>query len=110
MFYPRFEIGCRRQTFWPSYYYCDVTPFAQVQDFRRNILSVCEDAVMERTASDRSMVLYSYPPNLGEAGRDEIDGVELIEVDVCYTTSDGRLNKTLLNVCEDKLCISYMHV
>ena len=54
---------------------------------------------MERTASDRSMVLYSYPPNLGEAGRDEIDGVELIEVDVCFTTSDGRLCKTLLNVC-----------
>ena len=74
--------------------------FAQVQDFRRNILSVCEDAVMERTASDRSMVLYSYPPNLGEAGRDEIDGVELIEVDVCFTTSDGRLCKTLLNVGE----------
>lgn len=58
---------------------------------------------MERTASDLSMVLYSYPPNLGEAGRDEIDGVELIEVDVCFTTSDGRLCKTLLNVCADIL-------
>ena len=70
----------------------------QVQDFRRNILSVCEDAVMERTASDRSMVLYSYPANLGETGRDEINGVEIIEVDVCFTTSDGKLYKTLLHV------------
>ena len=56
---------------------------------------------MERTASDHSMVLYSYPPNLGEAGRDEINGVELVEVDVCFTTSDGRLCKTLLNVRQD---------
>ena len=60
---------------------------------------------MERTASDRSMVLYSYPPNLGEAGRDEIDGIELIEVDVCYTTSDGKLFKTLLNVSDTYTCV-----
>ena len=85
--------------------YCDIIVTLQVQDFRRNILSVCEDAVEERTASDRSMVLYSYPPNLGEAGRDEIDGVELIEVDVCFTTSDGRLCKTLLNVHADTVCL-----
>ena len=63
---------------------------------------------MERTASDRSMVLYSYPPNLGEAGRDEIDGVELIEVDVCFTTSDGKLFKTLLNVRVDDHWNNYM--
>ena len=73
--------------------------YFQVQDFRSNILSVCEDAMSERTASERSMVLYSYPPNLGEAGQGEIDGVEIIEVDVCFTTSDGKLLKTLLNVC-----------
>ena len=63
---------------------------------------------MERTASDRSMVLYSYPPNLGEAGRDEIDGVELIEVDVCFTPPDGILCRTSLNVRED--IVDFKHV
>lgn len=53
---------------------------------------------MERTANDRSMVLYLYPPVLGESGKDEIDGVEIIAVDVCFTTSDGKLLRTSINV------------
>ena len=61
---------------------------------------MCEDAVMERTANDRSMVLYLYPPILGESGKDEINGVEMVEVDVCFTTSDGKFLRTSLNVCK----------
>lgn len=71
----------------------------QVQDFRRNCLSMCESAVNERNATDRSAVLYNYPPNLLATGDDEIDGIELIEVDVCYSTSDGKLTKVPIKVC-----------
>ena len=53
----------------------------------------------ERNANDRTTVLYNYPPNLLASGDDEIDGIELIEVDICYSTSDGKLTKVPLKVC-----------
>lgn len=40
------------------------SPPLQVQDFRRNVLNVCELAVNERTFSNTAMVKYCYPPVL----------------------------------------------
>lgn len=38
---------------------------AEVQDFRRNILSVCREAVEEREGGGaHTQALYVYPPNL----------------------------------------------
>ena len=70
----------------------------QVQDFRRNVLNVCETAVMERTSSDMSMVLYNYPPKLCAVG--DIDEEEdLIDINVCCYSSDGKPLQTTLKVC-----------
>ena len=53
----------------------------------------------ERTSSDRSMVMYNYPPNLvALSGVNQIDGLELIEADVSYYSSDGKQLKTTLKV------------
>lgn len=38
----------------------------EIQDFRRSILPICEDAFAERKKSTRSMGKYYYPPNLDE--------------------------------------------
>ena len=72
----------------------------QVQDFRRSVLDVCESSVKERTSSDRSMVLYNYPPSLVSSGNnvDQIDGVELIEADVSFYSTDGKQIKVTLKV------------
>ena len=40
------------------------SPPLQVQDFRRNVLNICELAINERTTSDTAMVKYCYPPDL----------------------------------------------
>ena len=72
---------------------------SQVQDFRRNVLDVCESSVKERTSSDLTMVLYNYPPNLVPAGGvDQINDVELIETEVSYYSSDGKQLSTTLKV------------
>lgn len=77
----------------------------QVQDFRRNVLDVCESAVNERTSSDQSMVLYNYPPALVPVGSasNQIDGVELIEAEVSFYSSDGKQLKTTLKV--HRVCV-----
>ena len=38
----------------------------EIQDFRRSILPICEDAFTERKKSVRAMAKYYYPPNLDE--------------------------------------------
>ena len=38
----------------------------EIQDFRRSILPICEDAFTERKKSARAMAKYYYPPNLDE--------------------------------------------
>ena len=71
-----------------------------MQDFRRNVLGVCEMAVRERTSSDTSMVMYNYPSNLSTAGDSKkIEGMEVIEIDVCCYSSDGKSQHTTLRVC-----------
>ena len=46
------------------------------------------------------MVLYNYPPSLVSSGNvDQIDGVELIEADISYYSTDGKQIKTSLKVC-----------
>lgn len=44
------------------------------------------------------MVLYNYPPSLVPVGGgvDQIDGMELIEADVSFYSSDGKQLKTTL--------------
>ncbi len=45
------------------------------------------------------MVMYNYPPNLvALSGVNQIDGLELIEADVSYYSSDGKQLKTTLKV------------
>lgn len=79
-----------------------------MQDFRRNVLDVCESSVKQRTSSERSMVLYNYPPNLVTHGGvlDEVDGAELIEADISFYSSDGKQLKTTLKVCMYGICIN----
>ena len=81
---------------------------AQVQDFRRNVLDVCESSVKQRTSSDRSMVLYNYPPNLvlRSGGLDE---VELIEADISFYSSDGKQLKTTLKVRGREFAACQLH-
>lgn len=70
-----------------------------MQDFRRNVLDVCESSVKQRTSSDRSIVLYNYPPKLVPLGTlDHVDGMELIEADISFYSSDGKQLKTTLKV------------
>lgn len=38
----------------------------EIQDFRRSILPICEDAITERKKSARTMAKYYYPPDLEE--------------------------------------------
>lgn len=47
------------------------------------------------------MVLYNYSPKLVTSGEmlDQIDGVELIEAEVSFYSSDGKQLKTTLKVC-----------
>ena len=54
----------------------------------------------ERTSTEHSMVLYNYPPALVPVGGgvDQIDGMELIEADVSFYSSDGKQLKTTLKV------------
>lgn len=71
----------------------------QVQAFRRNVLGICDNSVKERTSSEQRNLLYLFPPNLSSAGAvDEIDGIEIIEVEVNFSTTDGRGLKTVLKV------------
>lgn len=46
------------------------------------------------------MVLYNYPPALVPVGGgvDQIDGIELIEADVSFYSTDGKQLKTTLKV------------
>ena len=45
------------------------------------------------------MVLYNYPPSLVTSGNlDQIDGVELIEADVSFYSTDGKQQKVTLKV------------
>lgn len=70
-----------------------------MQAFRRNVLGICEESVKKRTSSEQRALLYLYPPNLTSAGAvDEIDGIEIIEVEVNLSTTDGRGLKTVLKV------------
>lgn len=70
----------------------------QVQDFRRNVLDICESSVKKRTSSDLALVLYNYPPNLVAVGTLKLDEVELIEADISFYSSDGKQLKTTLKV------------
>ena len=70
-----------------------------MQAFRRNVLGICERAVKERTVSEHNAVIYNYPPNLTPSGAaDEIDGIEIIEVVVHFSSSDGKVLKTVIKV------------
>ena len=70
-----------------------------MQAFRRNVLGICESSVKERTVSEHKSVLYNYPPNLTPSGAaDEIDGIEIIEVEVNFSSSDGKVLKTVIKV------------
>ena len=63
------------------------------------MLGICDNAVMERTSSEHRNLLYLYPPNVTSHGAaDEIDGIEIIEVEVHYN-SDGRDVHAVLKVC-----------
>jgi hypothetical protein len=63
------------------------------------MLEICESSVKKRTSSDQSLVLYNYPPKLVALGTyDQIDGMELIEADVSFYSSDGKQLKTVLKV------------
>ncbi len=78
---------------------CKLANCSQVQDFRRNMLDVCENAVNERTSDEATMVLYNYPPNLvAMGGNNEIDGVDIINVTVCCFNTAGKQLQTILKV------------
>jgi len=79
----------------------------EVQDFRRNILTVCEQAVQDRTSSDQEAVHYHYPPRLV---KDEGEQVQAITVDIFYVTSDGKSVKATLPVDGSKLPISVIEM
>ena len=62
------------------------------------MLGICDNAVMERTSSEHRNLLYLYPPNVTSHGAaDEIDGIEIIQVEVHYN-SEGRDVQTVLRV------------
>jgi len=63
------------------------------------VLGICDSSVEERTSSEHRNLLYLYPPNI-TSGRaaDEIDGVEIVDVEVNYNMADGRLITTVLKV------------
>lgn len=70
------------------------------------MLDVCENAVNERTSSDRAMVMYNYPPNVLAVYDHQLEGVEIIEVNVCCYSSDGKpLQTTLKVVCVKEWCL-----
>lgn len=63
------------------------------------MLEICESVVKQRTSSDLSLVLYNYPPKLGALGtQSQIDGMELIEADISFYSSDGKQLRVLLKV------------
>ena len=68
------------------------------------MLDICAESMEERTSSEHRNLLYLFPPNLSSSGAaDAIDGVEMIEMEVTFTSTNSRTLKTRLMVSTERL-------
>ena len=68
----------------------------EIQDFRRSILPICEDAFAERKKGIRAMGKYYYPPDLDETSAlpvntpQQIVTTQQLQIEIMY--GDGKAN------------------
>ena len=73
----------------------------EIQDFRRSILPICEDAFTERKKSARAMAKYYYPPSLDETSAlpantpQHIVNSQQLQIEVMFADAKQSVSKQL---------------
>jgi len=73
----------------------------EIQDFRRSILPICEDAITERKKNVRAMARYYFPPDLDETSAlppntpQQIVSTQQLQIEVVFSDAKQSVSKQL---------------
>ena len=62
----------------------------EVQATRRNLLDICEQAVVQRNSGDDAAIKYLYPPNLMRDVPEKIQNLSF-DLDILFMSGDSKV-------------------
>eukprot|EP00731_Ephydatia_muelleri_P037245 Em0427g2a len=69
----------------------------EVQATRRNLLDICEQAVVQRNSGDDAAIKYLYPPNLMRDVPEKIQNLSF-DLDILFMSGDSKVHTIKLTV------------